>query len=66
MVEIFDATGCKESIAPTQGDETIFEYWPNAADSNHGWSLWKPEEWKPPKKLAFSTLLIPTLDCRAL
>jgi dynein heavy chain len=40
---------------------TLYEYWPGLPTSG-GWELWKPEEWVAPKKLNFSSLLIPTVD----
>eukprot|EP00439_Symbiodinium_sp_Y106_P014413 s7845_g2.t1 len=44
----------------------IFEYVPDPADKSRPWKLWAPAEWKVPKLLRFSALLIPTMDsCRA-
>ena len=40
--------------------ETIFDYYINP--TNRQWELWAPEAWTPPKKIAFSQLLIPTAD----
>jgi dynein heavy chain len=59
--EMLEAWGGKEAIPPCQGDETIFEYVPDPNDKARGWKLWVPDEWKPPKKLNFSSLLIPTM-----
>jgi len=40
--------------------ETVFDFYvdPNAK----AWKLWEAEQWVPPKRLAFSQLLIPTID----
>lgn len=44
--------------------ETIFDYFFDIKTKQ--WKLWEPEEWKAPKRLVFSQLLIPTADsCRA-
>lgn len=44
--------------------ETVFDYWFDIKAKT--WKVWEPEEWKPPKRLIFSQLLIPTADsCRA-
>ncbi|CAE7638868.1 Dnah5 [Symbiodinium pilosum] len=44
----------------------IFEYVPDPTDKSRPWKLWAPAEWKVPKLLRFSALLIPTMDsCRA-
>ena len=40
--------------------ETIFDYFVN--ETTKEWQLWEAEEWIPPKKIAFSQLLIPTSD----
>jgi len=40
--------------------ETVFDYY---VDPNvKGWKQWEAEQWQPPKRLAFSQLLIPTID----
>jgi dynein heavy chain len=66
LVEIAEANGHKDALPPCQGDETIFEYVPDWTDKSRKWKLWAPDQWKPPKKLIFSMLLIPTMDsCRA-
>ncbi|EER07186.1 axonemal dynein gamma heavy chain, putative, partial [Perkinsus marinus ATCC 50983] len=65
---IQSACGDGDALPPLDGDQTVFEYVPNREDPSkaYPWLLWKPEVWKPPKKLNFSSLLIPTLDsCRA-
>lgn len=40
--------------------ESIFDYYVN--ENTKEWSLWEAEQWVPPKKIAFSQLLIPTSD----
>ena len=40
--------------------ETIFDYYVNP--KTKAWETWKPVEWKPPRRLVFSQLLIPTSD----
>ena len=40
--------------------ETIYDYYINPKTRN--WDNWKPAEWKPPRILVFSQLLIPTTD----
>ena len=40
--------------------ETIFDYYIDYQTKQ--WTLWQPEEWTPPKRIAFSQLLIPTSD----
>ena len=40
--------------------ETVFDYYVDAKSKE--WKLWEAEEWQPPKRLAFSQLLIPTID----
>lgn len=40
--------------------ETVFDYYLDDADKK--WKLWEAEVWQPPKKIAFSQLLIPTGD----
>lgn len=40
--------------------ETVFDYYVNP--KSRQWEQWKPAEWKPPKRLVFSQLLIPTAD----
>ena len=49
---------------PFQVDEglTIYEYVPNPEDKEKAWMPWAVETWKPPKRLNFSSLLIPTVD----
>lgn len=40
--------------------ETVFDYY---VDPNSKlWKIWEAEQWQPPKRLAFSQLLIPTID----
>ena len=57
---------CGGPLPPIQANkisiekETIFDYYvdPNSKQ----WKLWEADQWVPPKKLAFSQLLIPTMD----
>jgi len=60
------ASGMESPIAVpkwTNEGPTFFEYWPGSSQTSAGsWELWKPEEWNAPKKLSFSSLLIPTMD----
>ena len=44
----------------TVDKETVFDYYidPNT----RSWRAWEAEQWQPPKRLAFSQLLIPTID----
>jgi dynein heavy chain len=62
FAEILQAQGGKDAIPPCKEDQTIFEYVPDWHDKARNWKVWAPEEWKPPKKLNFSALLIPTMD----
>ena len=44
--------------------ETVYDYYINPKTRN--WENWKPADWKPPRRMVFSQLLIPTADsCRA-
>jgi dynein heavy chain len=57
---------CGGPLPPIQANkisidkETIFDYYvdPNTKT----WKLWEAEQWVPPKRMAFSQLLIPTID----
>jgi len=40
--------------------ESIFDYYVD--ETTKEWRLWEAEAWTPPKKIAFSQLLIPTGD----
>jgi len=40
--------------------ETVFDYYID--ESTKQWKLWEAEVWQPPKRIAFSQLLIPTGD----
>jgi dynein heavy chain len=40
--------------------ETVFDYYVN--ENTRDWSIWEADEWKPPKRIKFSQLLIPTSD----
>ncbi|CAD7937238.1 unnamed protein product [Amoebophrya sp. A120] len=52
----------KDCIPPCKEGQTLFDYVPDMEQKHRPYIEWKPEEWKPPKKLIFSSLLIPTLD----
>eukprot|EP00930_Biecheleria_cincta_P050644 TRINITY_DN3582_c0_g1_i1.p1 TRINITY_DN3582_c0_g1~~TRINITY_DN3582_c0_g1_i1.p1 ORF type:complete len:2677 (-),score=555.77 TRINITY_DN3582_c0_g1_i1:255-8135(-) len=60
--EILTENKMKDTIPPCQEGQTIFEWVPDWTDKSRPWKLWVPEEWKPPKILNFSALLIPTMD----
>jgi dynein heavy chain len=62
MVEILEANGAKDAIPPCGEGETIYEYVPDWTEKGRPWKKWQPAEWKPPKKIQFSALLIPTMD----
>jgi dynein heavy chain len=62
LMEIMQNSGCAGAMPPCGPEETVFEYMTDPSDKSRPWMLWKPDEWKVPKKLNFSTLLIPTLD----
>eukprot|EP00434_Breviolum_minutum_P020390 symbB.v1.2.017983.t1/scaffold1416.1/size119947/3 len=40
----------------------MFEWVPDWTDKTRPWKKWEPDEWKAPKVLNFSALLIPTMD----
>jgi hypothetical protein len=40
--------------------ETVFDYYVDPL--SRSWKPWEAEQWQPPKRLAFSQLLIPTID----
>lgn len=40
--------------------ETVYDYYIDPTIKN--WKVWEAEQWTPPKRLAFSQLLIPTID----
>jgi dynein heavy chain len=60
--EVLEQKGGKDALPPCREGETIFEYVPDWTDKTRPWKLWEPEEWKPPKQLKFSVLLIATMD----
>eukprot|EP00929_Paragymnodinium_shiwhaense_P087549 TRINITY_DN476_c0_g6_i1.p1 TRINITY_DN476_c0_g6~~TRINITY_DN476_c0_g6_i1.p1 ORF type:complete len:3651 (-),score=1240.57 TRINITY_DN476_c0_g6_i1:538-10725(-) len=65
LMEIMKASGCAGSVPPCAEGQTIFEFVPDPSIKSRPWKIWAAEEWKVPKKLNFSSLLIPTLDsCR--
>lgn len=43
-----------------QEKETIFDYYIDMETND--WKIWSPPEWKAPRKIVFSQLLIPTSD----
>ncbi len=57
---------CGGPLPPIQANkisiekETIFDYYVDP--NSKSWKLWEADQWVPPKKLAFSQLLIPTMD----
>ncbi|CAJ1345300.1 unnamed protein product [Effrenium voratum] len=60
--EILEDAKHKDAIPPCEEGQTIFEWVPDWTDKTRPWKKWEPEEWKPPKILNFSALLIPTMD----
>lgn len=62
LMEVFARDGHHDAIPPCAEDETIFEYVPTWQERGRQWQLWAPQEWKPPRRLVFSALLIPTVD----
>ena len=58
MLEILAARGHKEVQPPS----SIFDFVPNPNTKTKEWIRWETEQWKPPKRLIFSSLLIPTMD----
>jgi dynein heavy chain len=43
-----------------QDKETVFDYYVDVETNE--WKIWSPPEWKAPRKIVFSQLLIPTSD----
>lgn len=43
-----------------QEKETVFDYYIDFETND--WKIWSPPEWKAPRKIVFSQLLIPTSD----
>jgi dynein heavy chain len=62
FAEIVTAAGDGAALPECEEGMTIFEYVPDSEDREKKWMRWAVPEWKPPKKLNFSSLLIPTLD----
>jgi dynein heavy chain len=62
LTEIVTAAGDAAALPTCEEGMTIFEYVPDIDDKEKKWIRWAVPEWKPPKKLNFSSLLIPTLD----
>ena len=61
--EILKSCGDSACFPPTSLEApTAFEFWPNNKTKDRNWAQWMPEKWNPPKRLEFSSLLIPTLD----
>jgi dynein heavy chain len=62
FAEMLEANGAKDAIPPCRDDQTVFEFVPDWHEKSRPWKQWQPSEWKPPKKLQFASLLIPTMD----
>jgi dynein heavy chain len=62
LMAVFRRGGHSDAIPPCAEDETIFEYVPSWQDRARKWQIWAPPDWKAPKRLIFSNLLIPTMD----
>ena len=62
LFEVVTAAGDAAALPTVAEGMTIFEYVPDIEDKEKNWMSWSVPEWKPPKKLNFSSLLIPTLD----
>jgi len=62
FAEILEEAKHKDAIPPCEEGQTVFEWVPDWTDKSRPWKKWEPEEWKPPKILNFSALLIPTMD----
>ena len=66
LCEVMEQAGHGQYVPPCRDGETIFEFMPDPSDKSRPWKHWAPSEWKVPKILRFSALLIPTIDsCRA-
>eukprot|EP00392_Amoebophrya_sp_AT5.2_P015402 g15604.t1 len=52
----------KDMIPVGKEGDNIFDFVPDIEQKTRPYVPWAPEMWKPPKKLIFSSLLIPTLD----
>ncbi|CAD7937234.1 unnamed protein product [Amoebophrya sp. A120] len=55
MLEVLKMHKHLDAVPPCENGENIFDYVPDPM-------RWQTEQWKAPKKLVFSSLLIPTLD----
>jgi len=62
LMQVLEAAGDTEVMPPCKEGETVFEYVPDWNDRARGWTLWAPSDWRPPRQLQFSALLIPTMD----
>lgn len=62
FVEILEESKHKDAIPPCEEGQTMFEWVPDWTDKTRPWKKWEPDEWKAPKVLNFSALLIPTMD----
>jgi dynein heavy chain len=60
--EILKAHGHKDAIPICADGLSVFEYVPDWNDKSRQWKVWVPPDWKPPKKIQFAALLIPTMD----
>eukprot|EP00928_Gymnodinium_smaydae_P031098 TRINITY_DN22944_c0_g2_i2.p1 TRINITY_DN22944_c0_g2~~TRINITY_DN22944_c0_g2_i2.p1 ORF type:complete len:3465 (-),score=972.42 TRINITY_DN22944_c0_g2_i2:18-9410(-) len=64
--EVLEKYGHRDACPPCNEEQTIFDFVPDWTDRSRPWKAWAPNEWKIPKKIQFSALLIPTMDsCRA-
>merc|ERR1719281_450582 len=62
LFEVVTGAGDAAALPAVEEGLTIFEYVPDIDDKEKTWISWEVPVWKPPKKLNFSSLLIPTLD----
>lgn len=60
ILDYFKAPLPNISISKTGEQETVFDYYFNK--DKRDWEPWAAQKWDQPKKLAFSQLLIPTMD----
>ena len=62
MIEVANKCNHKDALPPCGEGENVFDFVPDPNSKTKAWTKWKPETWTPPKRLIFSSLLIPTLD----
>ena len=62
--QLFVIVGKSSDVVPTLTADapTVFEFWPDNKSKDRLWTVWKPDKWIPPKRMQFSSLLIPTMD----